>query len=35
METYAQDAPSSCMACHHAAANARGRDFVGILPEAK
>jgi len=32
MESYAQDQPASCMACHHAAANARGRDFVGILP---
>ena len=31
METYFQDLPSSCMACHHAVSNARGRDFVGIL----
>src|SRR5271166_433820 len=31
METYLQDAPSSCMACHASLANARGRDFVGIL----
>ena len=30
METYAQDAPSSCMSCHHAVSNASGRDFVGI-----
>jgi hypothetical protein len=32
METYLQDAPSSCMACHAGLANARGRDFVTILP---
>jgi hypothetical protein len=31
METYLQDAPSSCMACHASLANARGRDFAGIL----
>ena len=31
IETYLQEAPSSCMACHHAVSNARGRDFVGIL----
>ena len=31
METYMQDRPSSCMACHHAVANARGDDFVGTL----
>ena len=31
LETYLQDAPSSCMACHASLANARGRDFVGIL----
>ena len=31
METYLQDLPSSCMACHQALSNARGRDFVGIL----
>lgn len=30
METYLQDAPSSCMGCHQKF-NARGRDFVGIL----
>ena len=30
METYFQDAPSSCMSCHQQF-NARGRDFVGIL----
>ena len=34
METYAQDAPSSCMSCHHAVSNALGRDFVAILPGA-
>ena len=34
METYAQDAPASCMSCHHAVANALGRDFVAILPGA-
>lgn len=33
METYAQDSPSSCMACHNAVSNVRGRDFVAILPE--
>ena len=31
METYLQEAPSSCMACHAIVANARGRDFSGIL----
>ena len=31
IETYLQDAPSSCMACHASLANARGRDFAGIL----
>jgi hypothetical protein len=31
-ETYAQDAPASCMSCHHAVSNALGRDFVAILP---
>ena len=30
METYAQDAPASCMSCHHVVSNALGRDFVGI-----
>jgi hypothetical protein len=30
METFAQDAPSSCMSCHHVLANALGRDFVSI-----
>ncbi len=34
METYAQDSPASCMACHHAVSNALGRDFVAILPDA-
>ena len=32
METFEQDPPSSCMACHHAVSNALGRDFVGIIP---
>jgi hypothetical protein len=32
MEAFGQDSPASCMACHHAAANAIGHDFVGILP---
>ena len=31
METYFQDPPSSCMACHQSISNALGRDFVGIL----
>jgi hypothetical protein len=31
IETYFQDAPSSCMACHQSLSNARGRDFVGML----
>lgn len=31
METYLQDTPSSCMSCHSILANARGRDFAGIL----
>ncbi len=31
METYLQDAPASCMSCHAKVANARGRDFAGIL----
>lgn len=31
METFTQDAPSSCMACHHAIANASGRDFVAMI----
>lgn len=31
METYFQDKPSSCMACHHKVSNVLGRDFVGIL----
>ncbi|HJQ23891.1 MAG TPA: hypothetical protein VKA60_08230 [Blastocatellia bacterium] len=30
IETYFQDPPSSCMACHQGF-NARGRDFVGML----
>jgi hypothetical protein len=35
IETFAQDRPASCMACHHAVANARGLDFVTLLPEAR
>ena len=35
METYAQDQPSSCMACHHAVSNSLGRDFVAILIDAR
>ncbi len=31
IETYFQDAPSSCMACHQSVSNALGRDFVGML----
>ena len=31
MESYLQDAPSSCMACHQAVSNVRGGDFVGML----
>ena len=31
IETYMQDPPSSCMSCHQAVSNARGRDFVGVL----
>ena len=31
METYLQDRPSSCMACHQAVSNAKGYDFVGML----
>ncbi len=31
METYLQDLPSSCMACHQILSNAHGLDFVGIL----
>ena len=31
METYFQDPPSSCMACHQSVSNALGRDFVGLL----
>jgi hypothetical protein len=31
METYLQDRPSSCMACHQIVSNARGDDFVGTL----
>jgi hypothetical protein len=34
METYRQDAPATCMACHHAVANVRGYDFVGALGSA-
>jgi len=35
IETYLQDAPSSCVACHASLANARGRDFAGILSALK
>lgn len=31
METYLQDASSSCMACHHVVSNAYGRDFVAFM----
>ena len=31
IETYFQEPPSSCMACHQSVSNALGRDFVGIL----
>ena len=31
METYLQDRPSSCMACHQVVSNAHGDDFVGTL----
>jgi hypothetical protein len=31
IETYFQDAPSSCMSCHQSVSNALGRDFVGML----
>ena len=35
METYLQEAPSSCMACHQAVSNRRGNDFVGLLAGVK
>jgi hypothetical protein len=35
METYLQDAPSSCMACHQLVSNSRGADFVGMLAGLK
>jgi hypothetical protein len=31
IETYFQDTPSSCMACHQSISNALGHDFVGML----
>ena len=31
IETYFQDAPSSCMSCHQSLSNALGHDFVGML----
>ena len=31
IETYFQDAPSSCMSCHQSVSNALGHDFVGML----
>ena len=34
IESFGQDAPASCMACHSAVSNALGRDFVGILGDA-
>jgi hypothetical protein len=34
MEAYSQDAPSNCMACHHAVSNSLGHDFVAILTDA-
>ena len=34
METYLQDRPSSCIACHRAISNARGGDFVGVFARA-
>lgn len=34
METYVQDPPTSCMACHQAF-NARGFDFVGTLADLR
>jgi len=33
METYLQDAPASCMACHQIVSNSKGSDFVGVLAE--
>ena len=35
MESYLQDAPSSCMACHQAASNQSGFDFVGTLAKIR
>jgi hypothetical protein len=35
MESYLQDEPSSCMACHQAAANQFGYDFVGTLADRR
>ncbi len=34
METYQQDMPATCMACHQAVGNARGYDFVGLFGAA-
>jgi hypothetical protein len=31
IETYFQDAPSSCMSCHQSLSNALGHDFIGML----
>jgi hypothetical protein len=31
IETYFQDPPSSCMACHQSVSNALGPDSVGML----
>jgi hypothetical protein len=35
METYLQEAPSSCMACHQSVSNVHGNDFVGLLAGMK
>jgi len=35
METYLQEAPSSCMACHQSVSNVHGDDFVGLLAGVK
>lgn len=34
METYRQDMPATCMACHQAVGNSRGYDFVGAFGAA-
>ena len=35
LESFMQEAPSSCMACHHAAANHDGFDFVATLAKRR